>query len=330
VAARERSIAHDIPERLPCPVVSVGNLTVGGSGKTPFVILAAGMAREGGWRPGILSRGYRGRRRHDPLIVSGAEEPIASWRQAGDEPVLMAHSVPGAAVAVGKKRLEAGRLLLERGLADLLILDDGFQHRGLHRDLDIVLVRADNPFGNGRLLPAGPLREPLRALARADAIVITACPDPESPLVADLERRVREAAAWEVPFLHARTEAAGLLDPRAGESRPPESLQNHRVYAFCGLADPVPYRRTLMRHRAMLAGFRAFGDHHRYSPRDVRAIYREAEDRGADLVVTTEKDAIRLEGMELPGEPPLLVLAVRTVLWDPDRLRKILAGLRGT
>ena len=151
--------------KLPCPVVSVGNLTVGGTGKTPTVILLAALLKEHGHRPAVLSRGYGGHAKASVNVVSDGNRILLGWREAGDEPVLIAGALPGVPVLTGPKRFLTGRAAVERFGADVLILDDAFQHRSLFRDIDIVLIDAARPFGNGFLLPRGPLREPPRGPA---------------------------------------------------------------------------------------------------------------------------------------------------------------------
>jgi len=160
-------------QRIGCPVISVGNLTVGGTGKTPMVILLAGMLKDRGLRPAVLSRGYGGKNRADVLVVSDGMRVLAGPDEAGDEPVLIARRLGDVPVLAGPKRVITGRHALEHFSVDAILLDDGFQHRYLHRDLDIVLLDSRQPLGNGFLLPRGPLREPPSALARAGVIAFT-------------------------------------------------------------------------------------------------------------------------------------------------------------
>jgi tetraacyldisaccharide 4'-kinase len=317
LALRELSPSVRKPERLPLPVVSVGNLVVGGAGKTPFVELVARTAMDMGIRPGILSRGYlRERGAPDPLLVTDGWHGRADWREVGDEPSLLARRLKDVPIAVGSVRARAGELLLGEEPAGLLILDDGFQHRRLHRDLNLVLVRADDPFGNGRLLPAGPLREPLRALRRADAVVLTSCPDTTDPHVAEVEARVRRRARPGVPLLHAFT-----------EPEEPGLVAGRRVMAFCGLADPSPFQATLAALGARVLGLTAFPDHHPYTPDEIERLASAGRKAGAEILVTTEKDAVRLEGLELPDEPGVIPLSVRTRIHEEELLRGLLEGI---
>ena len=186
-AVRARNRLFDLgvlrQEKVGCPVVSVGNLTVGGTGKTPMVILLAGMLRDRGMRPAVLSRGYGGKSTSDVLVVSDGSQILAGPEEAGDEPVLIARRLKGIPVLAGAKRALTGRYARENFGVDVMVLDDGFQHRWIHRDLDIVLLDSRQPLGNGLLLPRGPLREPPSALERAGVVVFTRSEDSTGPLM---------------------------------------------------------------------------------------------------------------------------------------------------
>ena len=175
VAARAHRMGYTsgVRRRLPCPVVSIGNLTLGGTGKTPLTEWTAQWYRRQGWRVAVLSRGYGGASTKQPRVVSAGDGPIADWRTAGDEAYLLARRLPGVPVLVGRNRYASGLYACERFGAQVVVLDDGFQHHALHRDCDIVLIDASNPFGCGALLPRGTLREPLGALRRAQVIVLS-------------------------------------------------------------------------------------------------------------------------------------------------------------
>ena len=175
VAARNRLYDGGLlkQQKLPRPVISVGNLTVGGTGKTPTVIFIAHILKDHGYRPAVLSRGYGGSANAPVNVVSDGNRILMGWREAGDEPILIASAVPGIPVLTGSRRLLTGRAAVETFGADVLILDDAFQHRSLFRDIDMVLLDAARPFGNGFLLPRGPLREPRIPLRRADILLRT-------------------------------------------------------------------------------------------------------------------------------------------------------------
>jgi tetraacyldisaccharide 4'-kinase len=260
---------------------------VGGTGKTPTVILLATLLRERGRRPAVLSRGYGVRAKGPVNTVSDGKTVLMGWREAGDEPVLIARSVPGVPVLTGARRFLTGGAAIERHGADVLILDDAFQHRALHRDADIVLVDAARPVGNGRLLPGGPLREPLSALARAHLLIATGGPSsPED-----------EPSLPEIPakaFFRGTRRPLGVVAGESGVLLPAASLQGEKVCAFAGIGRPETFRTSLADVGSDIVAFCPFPDHHPYSGRDLEALRRTAASTGARRIVTTEKDFVRL------------------------------------
>jgi tetraacyldisaccharide 4'-kinase len=290
--------------RLPFPVVAIGNLTVGGSGKTPIVSYLAGALLGRGVGVAIASRGY-GRSGRAPLLVSDARRLLATARDAGDEPVLLARRHPQAAVAVAADRAAAARLLPDLPRPRALLLDDAFQHRAVHRDLNLLLVDAGAPFGNGRILPLGPLREPVSGLRRADALIVTrgdgSCP---AALREALERHHPKA-----PIFHARIVPSRLADA-GGAPVHMDRLRGRRVFAFSGIARPARFEEDLERLGATLAGSRRFRDHHPFRPDDLAGVVAGARAAGAEVLVTTEKDGVRLDAPLPAGAPPLLVLGI--------------------
>ncbi len=262
-AVRARNRRYDRPgaaHRATIPVLCVGNLTAGGTGKTPMVAWLVRRLQAAGRRPCIVTRGYGGRAGRGPLLVSSGGGPLAGSDVAGDEPVLLARALPGAIVLAGSDRVAAAAAAAAEG-ADVVVLDDGFQHRRLARDLDLVLLDGTAPFGNGRLLPAGPLREPLDGLARASAVLVTRCrPDANVATVA-------AAAAREAPGLQVlRTghRRAGFV---SAEGEPAEKPV--RALAFCGIGNPIPFLRDLEEEGVEVASARVFPDHHPYLPREI-------------------------------------------------------------
>jgi len=250
------------------------------------VILLANMLREKGRRPAVLSRGYGGRAGSPVSIVSNENRILMAWGEAGDEPVLIARAIPGVPVLTGAKRRLTGRAAVEQFNADVLILDDAFQHRQLFRDLDIVLVNAALPFGNGRLLPGGPLREPKASLRRAHLLIRTGAEgDPIEPI---------EEAASGIPFFRGIHRPQGIIEGRTGHLLPASSLQREKVCAFAGIGRPEIFRRSLIALGAEVVSFRIFPDHYPYVYSDLDALRRLAAKTGADRIITTEKDGIRL------------------------------------
>jgi len=285
-------------------VVSLGNLTVGGTGKTPHVQFLAQWLSARGVKVAILSRGY-GRRSRGVVWASG--EPPAAAAESGDEPALLARTLPGVPVVVGESRFEAGREALRLREVDVFLLDDGFQHLSLRRDADILLVDGVRGLGNRRTLPLGPLREPPDHARFADALVITRC--------ADALQGERIAAT--LPFPAGRPVAAtrfvprSLVDAEGRESAlPPPGTE---VAAFSGLARNDQFESTLRACGLRVTRFLSFGDHHAYGPRDIRSI---AAASGGLPVLTTEKDLMRLPG-DLPFRAGALRIGVELLSgWD--------------
>ncbi len=285
-------------------MVSLGNLTVGGTGKTPHVQYLAQWLSGRGVRVAVLSRGY-GRRTRGVVWASGA--PPAPAGSVGDEPALLARTLPGVAVVVGESRVEAGREVLRRREVDVFLLDDGFQHLSLRRDADILLVDGIRGLGNGRTLPFGPLREPPDHARFADALVVSRC--------ADASRG--EAIAAAIPFPAGRPIATTRFVPRSlvdGDGQetalPPPGAE---VAAFAGLARNGQFESTLRGCGLQVRSFLAFRDHHPYGPRDIRNIAAAA---GGLPIVTTEKDLVRLPG-DLPFRPRALRIGVEFLSgWD--------------
>jgi len=254
--------------RLNHPVISVGNLTVGGTGKTPLVMALAEALRERGFHPVILSRGY-GRTSRGILVVG------SNWEESGDEPFLMKRRLGDVPVVVGADRYEAGRVAEKKELGNIFILDDGFQHRRLHRDVDIVTIDPVEWEAGEALLPGGRWREPKSALDRAHAACIQEMDGVAIPAVP-------------IPSFAVRHEVDGLY---AGETRiAAESLKDAAVVAFAGIARPERFFATLESlgiHPVKCVHFR---DHHHYSRREIESL-------GGDMLVTTEKDGVRLNNI---------------------------------
>ncbi len=262
-------------------VISVGNLNVGGTGKTPAVLYLAELLVREGKRVGILTRGY-GRGSKEPLTFTG-KGPLPSVEEAGDEPLLLARRCPEARLLVGADRRKLARRARDEFGLEVVLLDDGFQHRKLARDEDVVVVDEAVGFGNGRMLPRGPLREPLSGLGRATLFWMRAAstPGPElPPLPAPRVRTRYRPTAW--------------VDPSGG-MHPPEALSGQPVLALAGLARPGGFLRTLGELGTEVRGTAFFADHHRFTGRELHEVSTRAASLGG-RVVTTEKDRVRLPG----------------------------------
>lgn len=293
--------------RLPVPVVSVGNISVGGSGKTPFVEMLADRLRERDQQVVIILRGYRGGSTK-PIVVSDGKSVRCKPPVAGDEAYLLAQHLPGVAVLTGADRYRVGEIAIEQVACGVIILDDGFQHRRLHRDLDIVLVDAVNPFGYGRLLPSGLLREPPEALERADIVVVTnadAGRDVDSAI-----RAIRQYAPA-APIAKAVHRPVSLIDVTNEDRVGLERLTGRRLLAVSGIANPSRFEAMLGRLGARVAAHQIFPDHHRYTSADLEFIGRAAKDSGASMVVTTEKDMVKLAHLDIAQvDAPLYALSI--------------------
>ncbi|NCO68307.1 MAG: tetraacyldisaccharide 4'-kinase [Nitrospirae bacterium CG_4_10_14_0_8_um_filter_41_23] len=316
-------------KRLPHKVISVGNITVGGTGKTPATIALAKEAKKRGFKPCILTRGYRGTAK-GPCFVSRGEEPLLDEYQAGDEALLMAEKLKGIPIVKGKDRYKAGMFALSSlPLAlspDLFILDDGFQHWGLLRDKDILLIDSTNPFGNRRLLPLGLLREPINVIKRADSIVITRT-DENRELETEANSLIEEIRQYNtrasIFFAEHKPSKFILI---TGDSFSLEWAKEKRFFAFCGIGNPQSFRGTLLSADIELIGFKTFRDHYRYSQGDIQEVIRNAKRGSADWIVTTEKDIMRLKGLEVPED--LISLGIEFNV-DERFYEEVLGGFDG-
>jgi len=305
---------------VPAPVLSVGNLTTGGTGKTPVALHLAEALAGSGRRPAIVSRGYGGRRPVDPMTVTPGSDPA----QTGDEPLMMARRLGPGRVVVGRRRHAAAlRALALDPAPDLLILDDGFQHRALARDLDLLLLDGVRAWGNGRMLPLGDLREPMAGAARADCLVVTRGSRADRPRI--LAWWARWGSGGPVFWVDFRIGALRRLDG-------PERLELPAVpgplFAFCALGHPEAFYADLLVAGLPWVGTRSFRDHQALTPRQLLALEAEARAAGAGALVCTEKDAVKLDAPALAM--PLWVAEQRVaggeplVAWVLERL----AGLR--
>jgi tetraacyldisaccharide 4'-kinase len=299
-------------KQLPFRTISIGNITVGGTGKTPAAIAFAEGFRNSGFTPVILTRGYKGTAK-GPCFVrtspGNAEGPFVSTvDEAGDEPIIMAERLGDIAIVKCADRYEGGQFALRHLCASdsrpfIFILDDGFQHWKLHRDTDIVLVDGLDPFGNGKLLPRGRLREPLEALKRADSIIITRVNNRE------LSHKLKGISP-DVPVFYAVFSADRLRTPE-GVTLPTEYLRDKKVLAFCGIGNPEGFRQTMMPLCRELAGFTSFRDHYVYRQKDLAKLASFSGRLGCDLLVTTEKDMVKLKGFEMPESLVCLEISFR-------------------
>ncbi len=286
-------------KRLPCNVISIGNISVGGTGKTPATIALAKEALKRNFKPCILTRGYKGRAK-GPCFVSKGDGSLLDEYEAGDEAVLMAEKLKKVFIIKGKNRYEAGKFVIDslpKGLCpDLFILDDGFQHWSLFRDVDIVLIDGMDPFGNRRLLPIGPLREPISSISRADVIVITKAKSLSSFSKENLLREIKKYNTEALLFFGEHTPVE--ITTIHGNSFPLEWAKGKKFFGFCGIGNPDSFLKTLLSLEIDLKGFKRYRDHHRYTKENIEAINREVKNTGAQWIITTEKDRMRLKNFK--------------------------------
>ena len=314
------------PRKLTCKVISIGNLTAGGTGKTPTTLRVARIVGQMGYRVVIISRGYKGTAEAVGGIVSDGQTLLMKARAAGDEPFMMAQQLKDIPVVIGKNRFAAGLRSVRKFEPDVIILDDAFQHRQLARDIDIVLLDARCPFGNGHLLPRGPLREPPSALARGDAFVMMqSSPGPSIPAAADVAQ-IKSLIGAKPVFQALRIpQIRAIVTCHAKAVKPRDQaalfscrkvLKDQKVYAFCGLARNSGFRRTLEGFGCQIIGFAEFADHHWYSQREIKTIFNTAQAAQADMVVTTDKDYVRMSRWD-KGPVDLVVMGLE-VRFEPD------------
>jgi len=316
-------------KRLPCPVISIGNLTVGGTGKTPMTIYVANVLKNSGYTVAIVSRGYKGKAEMIGGIVSDGKTLLMTPESAGDEPYMMASRLGGVPVVVGKNRFKTGMQAIREFHPDVVLLDDGFQHLKLQRDLDLVLLDFRKPFGNGNLLPRGMMREPVSALSHADALILTrsgTANDPEQSLLRiGIERNSLEAPVFRtfhVPFVY-KVSKGDDVSP-GGHSRNalisgPKMIKRRTVFAFSGLANNRDFRQTVKSLDCHISGFLEFPDHHPYSDRDLRDILEASKKSMSDGLITTEKDYVRI-AHRIEWTADLFVVGIETDFGD-DRIR---------
>lgn len=315
----DRGILKSYP--LGSRTISVGNLTTGGTGKTPLVALIAEILAENGEKVCILTRGYGRENPRKLVLVSDSENVLADARTGGDEPIELARRLIGKAiVVVDVDRVAAAKWAKEKFGITVFILDDGFQHRRAKRDLDIVCFDATDPCGNGRILPAGTLRESFKSLKRAAAIVITRADQVED--TNHLEQRLRK---WNgnAPIFKSSTKIVNLvsLDEFHAKTQRSQGEARTSMLAFGGIGNPQSFFKTLESFGVELSLTETFRDHHHYQQSDVEKLERRARESGASGLVTTAKDAVKLSGLKF--DVPCYVALAETVIDDLEAFRSV-------
>ncbi len=305
--------------------VSIGNVTVGGTGKTPLVAFVAQVLAETGEKVCILTRGYGRENPRKQVLVSDGEKITADVRAAGDEPFELAGKLLGKAIVVANaNRLAAGNWARQKFSVTAFVLDDAFQHRRVKRDLDVVCIDATNPFGNGKTLPTGILREPLNNLKRADAIVIT-----RANLIEDVSDLKSQIAKYNhiCPIFVSENRISRLIDLKdflAKPSASPNAVDNRRLagscLAFCALGNPNNFFEQLRGEKFNLAATKIFPDHHFYAPKDIEKLVAKARQTNAETLLTTAKDAVKLKDLNI--DLPCFVAESEIIFRREDDFRR--------
>ena len=315
---------------LPCRVISIGNIVAGGTGKTPAVIALAKHLQNENVRVGILLRGYKRQTREKVTIVSDGEKVCASLSESGDEAYMMARHLSGIPIVVSSQRYQAGQVALERFGVEVLLLDDGFQHRQLARDVDILTVPAKRPLGiSARVLPAGTLREPPTALRRANIVLLTRTETADVSLHA---KEIVKRLAPDVLILesvHQPVHFYPLASLKNTEGTDYlavlEAIKGRRVLAVCGIGNPDAFVRTLRQCSPENVELLAYPDHHVYTDADLAQIDRAFQAAAAELIVTTQKDEQKLQVLGADQQLPIFVLEIALVLTEGvEKLTEIL------
>jgi len=276
----------------PIPIVSVGNITMGGTGKTPAVTFVANFLQSLGFRPAVVSRGYGGKATGAVNLISNCQEVLLDVLQAGDEPYMLAKNLPGIPVLTGKKRCHPCRYALDTLHCNIIVLDDGFQHLAVARDLDIVLFNATTLAGNSRIFPGGELREPVSALRRGSAFLLTGCDAGNHERALRFSQLLKEKYPGK-PIFFSSTMCGSFIERNAASLS--VTVPILPLYAFCGIAHPERFRSTLETAGINLTGFTTFADHRAYSQEDLDTLASKAIIANASGLVTTEKDMVKLE-----------------------------------
>jgi tetraacyldisaccharide 4'-kinase len=327
---RESGYRHKIfpSQKLPCKVVSVGNITVGGTGKTPMTIYVAEELQRIGYKVAIVSRGYKGGAEKKGGIVSDGRTLYMDAELAGDEPYMIACRLKGVPVVVGKNRFAAGMLAVSKYQPDVIVLDDAFQHLKLQRDVDLVLLDHMRPFGNSHLLPRGVLREPVSSLARSAACILTRCragaddaPVSSAARIQVLVPGIPVFTSSHVPYgyvVHRGEHNSFGAVSDVFSTNDLEQIKHRKVFCFSGIARNDDFRHTVKNLGFKVTGFLEFSDHHPYTEKDLATILGCAENTGADRLITTEKDHARIVFKDpLPME--LIVVGVKVSFGEREQ-----------
>jgi tetraacyldisaccharide 4'-kinase len=305
--------------RLPCKVISVGNITVGGTGKTPMTLYIGRLLTDRGFKTAVLSRGYGGSNEGTTRILSSGGGPLYGPYDSGDEPYLIATKLKDTPVLIGRNRYKSGLLAYEKFNVDIIVLDDGYQHLSLKRDLNILLVSPETLKGNGYLLPRGELREPFQSVSRADLILVKGDKNDQLHFMKRLNMLNNSA-----PLFFFKYNPVSLTNVGSSEVVGLEFLREKKLLAFCGIALPESFFKTLEELGGNVHRKLTFPDHHTYSINDLNKL--KAASAGVDVIVTTEKDGVKLKEI-IPPELELFILDIDVSITELERFKDYLLKL---
>lgn len=311
------NIGFFVTRKIHKPVISIGNIVIGGTGKTPAVIYFARKLTEAGVKVVVLSRGY-GRKSTGTVIVSDGENKKASLQDSGDEPFLMARKLTGVPIVVDEVRYRGGLFAIKKFNPDIIILDDGFQHRSLYRDMDIVLLNSIDTPKDYKLFPYGNLREPFLHLKRSDFIIWTKTNFAQPPPT--LRNKIFQ---MDIPQCRSYMRPGKEMKTKNGSMILFSEIADKRIYAFCGVADPLSFKKLLKEAGAELVRFNIFNDHHIYDTKELKGMQTEGKELNADIYLTTEKDFYKAIEVA-PNDMAIYSVSVEFIL--PEKVEKRLLG----
>ncbi len=309
-------------KKLQGKVISVGNLTVGGTGKTPLVEYIAKVLQNKGWKVALLSRGYGRKERLPFAVVSNGKNILAGVEKAGDEPLQLAKNLLGVIVVVDKNRYEAGLIAKEKYGVDLFILDDGYQHRKLVRDINILMIDGKNPFNTGLLFPAGKLREPVSSIKRADAVVVS---EPLSNNNEEIIKKIIMRYKAGLQFFHCYRHPIGLHTVKGDTPLKEGFFRSKNIISLAAIAQPAAFENDLRDMGFILAKTYRFSDHHYYTKEEMEVIAHSAKKLDAEAIITTQKDAVRLSHLK-EVEPPIIYLKIEMRVREKEKFNTFLVN----
>ena len=291
------------------PVICIGNITTGGTGKTPLVIYLAKMLKQMGFSPGIISRGYRGTKSKEGAVVSDGKSVFLSPEECGDEPLMIAESIKGVPFAICSDRPKAICLLTDKYRIDIILMDDGFQNNSVYKDFSIIVLDALKPFGNGLALPAGDLRECVSSLRRSDFILINKCNLIDNEKLQSLSEKINRISHGKKIFhSYYKNEYLSQID-NVKSKLPISKIKGKKILIFTGIGNPAAFKRSISQYNPSSVKLISFHDHHYYNSNDIKRIINESGN--FDFVITTEKDYVKLKSYRFNSKFYVLKISLK-------------------